>query len=58
LTRWIAHEDDVLNEEAWADWDGWFVAEARRRPRMGWTGNRKNHGDELVCQVGRVSKGG
>jgi len=48
----------VLNEEAWADWDGWFVAEARRRPRMGWTGNRKNHGDELVCQVGRVSKGG
>lgn len=53
---WIAREDDVLNEEAWNDWNGWFVAEAQRRPRMGWTGNRKNHGEEFARYVDRQLK--
>ncbi len=48
---WSAGRDGVLGEAAWNDWNGWFVAEARRRPRAGWTGNRRNHSDGFVRYV-------
>lgn len=45
---WTAHQDEVLNEGAWTDWNGWFVAEAGRRHPSGWAGNRKNHGEDFA----------
>lgn len=50
---WTAHEDEVLNEDAWADWNGWFAAEAGRRDPSGWTGNRQNHGEAFARFVER-----
>lgn len=50
---WTAHEDEVLNEEAWADWNGWFVVAAGRRHPLGWTGNRQNHGEAFARFVDR-----
>ena len=48
---WIAHDDGVLEDRAWAGWNEWFVAEVRRRAPLGWAGNRKNHGDDFVRYV-------
>lgn len=48
---WTSHAEGVLEERAWQDWGGWFTAEARRRPPLGWEGNRKNHGDAFVRYV-------
>jgi len=45
---WIAHDDGVLEDDAWEGWNAWFVAEAKRRSPLGWAGNRKNHGDDFV----------
>ncbi|MCA9731792.1 hypothetical protein KC799_06670 [candidate division KSB1 bacterium] len=48
---WTAFNEGILKEGAWKDWNSWFVAEAKRRPALGWIGNRKNHGKEFVQYV-------
>ena len=37
------HEDRILGDALWQEWDEWFVTEARRRPRFGWLENRQNY---------------
>jgi hypothetical protein len=54
---WLYHEDRVLDDVTWKEWDDWFVAEARRRPAWGWTENRhhftgtdfRNHVDRAIA---------
>ncbi|MDX1502799.1 MAG: hypothetical protein R3325_10590 [Thermoanaerobaculia bacterium] len=48
---WTAHTEGVLEEAAWQDWGGWFAAEARRRPPLGWTANRENHSEAFLLYV-------
>lgn len=48
---WTAHQDGVISETAWRDWAGWFTGEARRRPSVGWKGNRKNLSEDFVRYV-------
>lgn len=39
---WYYHEDGILNEVSWSDWDDYFAGEARRRPAFAW-GEIRNH---------------
>jgi len=39
---WMYHEDGILEEPTWQEWDEWFIGEAKRRPAFGWTENRHN----------------
>ena len=39
---WDYHEDGILDDETWSEWDEWFASEARRRPAFGWTDNREH----------------
>ena len=36
---WDYHADGILEDESWREWDRWFTAEARRRPRFAWQEN-------------------
>jgi len=42
---------DLMSEAAFASWDGWFAADAARRSRLGWTGNRRNYQPEFIEYV-------
>jgi len=33
---WYYHDDGILDESSWTEWDRWFRAEARRRPVSAW----------------------
>lgn len=33
---WHYHEDGILSEDSWAEWDRWFSSEARRQPVSAW----------------------
>lgn len=33
---WYYHDDGILDESSWTEWDRWFTAEARRRPVSAW----------------------
>lgn len=35
---WAYHNDGILNESSWTEWDRWFIAEAKRQPCSAWTG--------------------
>lgn len=39
---WNQHDDGILDETTWREWDDWFVQEARRRPSFAWTDNEHN----------------
>lgn len=39
---WYYHEDGILEDDVWQEWDGWFGARARQQPLFGWTDNRDN----------------
>lgn len=57
-SAWTYHRSGVLEESSWRGWNTWFTAEARRRPRLGWVGNRKNFEGgflEYVDEVQRTS---
>ena len=41
-SAWYYHRDGVLEESAWRSWNTWFLGESKRRPLLGWTGNRQN----------------
>jgi hypothetical protein len=48
---WAAHQDGILEESTWVDWDSWFALEAGRRPEFGWEGNKRNYGQDFVQYV-------
>ena len=48
---WVSHAEGILEDRAFADWNSWFAEEARRKPPLGWTGNRRNHGDDFIRYV-------
>jgi hypothetical protein len=48
---WAAHHGGVLEQSAWTDWDSWFRRDARRRPSLGWEGNRSNYNSEFIQYV-------
>lgn len=37
---WSYWTDGILDQPTWREWDAWFTAQARRRPRFGWVENR------------------
>lgn len=39
---WLYHQDGILEDETWQEWDDWFASEARHRPAFGWTENRRH----------------
>ena len=41
-SAWYYYHEDILDEETWTGWNTWFIAEAKRRPALGWHGNRKH----------------
>jgi len=47
---WLYHEDGILDEPTWQEWDGWFSGEARLRPIFGWTENRRHFTGESFRQ--------
>jgi len=52
-----ARAADLMSEAAFESWDGWFAADAARRPQLGWTGNRRNYQPEFIEYVeGRVNR--
>ena len=48
------YTDGILEPRAWAEWDEWFAAEARSRPRFGWTDNRRNFTGDFAAYVDRM----
>jgi len=49
---WIYHEDGILEDATWKEWDDWFAAEAGRRPAFGWTENRRHFtGGDFLAHV-------
>ena len=48
-----ARSSDLMSEEAFESWDGWFAADAARRPQFGWTGNRRNYQAKFIEYVER-----
>lgn len=56
---WDYHEDGILDEETWNEWDTWFSSEARRRPAIGWSENRQHFtGSAFRDHVDRALAGG
>ncbi len=52
-----ARAADLMSEAAFESWDGWFAADAARRPELGWSGNRQNYGTEFIDYVeGHVNR--
>lgn len=52
---WDYHTSGILEDDAWASWDEWFSAEARRRPVFAWTENRHHFtGAEFRVHVDRM----
>lgn len=47
---WLYHEDGILDEPTWREWDAWFTGEARGRPRFGWTDNQRHFTGESFRQ--------
>jgi len=37
---WGYHEDEVLGDELWGEWDGWFGGRAAALPRFAWEATR------------------
>lgn len=55
---WDYHEDGILEDETWSEWDRWFSAEARRRPAFGWSENRQHFtGPDFRAHVDEVLAG-
>jgi len=57
-SAWYYYHEGILEESAWESWDTWFVADAKRRPLLGWTGNRSNFSDGFLEHADRALKVG
>lgn len=53
-SAWYYYHEGILEESAWESWNTWFVADARRHPALGWTGNRENFADGFLDHVDRA----
>lgn len=47
----VAHDDDLMSEGSFAEWDEWFATDAARRPLMAWTENRRNYNPGFIEYV-------
>ena len=50
-TLWAYHQEDILEHEVWEGWNYWFIEESKRKPLLGWIGNRKNFSGEFLDYV-------
>jgi len=53
-TAYDGFHDDILEAEAWGEWEDWFVQASRRRPRAGWVRNRANFTGDFGQYVDRI----
>jgi hypothetical protein len=44
---WYYHDDGILDESSWTEWDRWFASEAQRRPVSAWTEVRDRFASEF-----------
>lgn len=52
-TAVAAHGNGLITPDAFEEWDGWFAADAARRPRFAWTENRRNYNSSFIEYVER-----
>ena len=55
-SAWYYYQEDVLDKKFWDSWNSWFTDEAKRRPALGWQGNRKNYSGAFLAYVDRILK--
>jgi len=56
-TLWYYYNEGVMDKEAWDSWNSWFVTDSKRRPMIGWEGNRGNYAGEFLKMVdGELSR--
>ena len=52
---WLYHEDGILDDRSWQEWNEWFASEARARPLFGWVENRRHFpGAEFMDHVDQL----
>lgn len=49
---WHYHQDGILNEDSWIEWDRWFISEARRQPVSAWKDTRNLEAGAAMLDVG------
>jgi hypothetical protein len=55
-TAVAARQNDLINQDAFDEWERWFIADAARRPKFAWTENRRNYNPDFIDYVeSRVS---
>lgn len=57
-SAWYYYHEGVLEKSAWDSWNTWFIADAKRRPLLGWTGNRRHFADGFLEYVDRALRAG
>ena len=48
---WYYHTEGILDDQAWASWNSWFVDEAQRRAAWVWEDNRHNYNGTFLTYV-------
>jgi len=46
-----ASRNDLIDPATFASWDAFFAADAARRPKLAWTGNLRNYGQDFIDYV-------
>jgi len=49
---WHYHQDGILNEDSWIEWDRWLISEARRQPVSAWKDTRNLEAGAAILDVG------
>lgn len=52
-TLWYYFHEGVMDKSAWDSWNEWFLSDSRKRPLIGWVGNRKNYAGGFLDMVDR-----
>lgn len=50
-TLWYYYHEGVMEKSAWDSWNEWFLSDSKKRPLIGWTGNRKNYAGGFLQMV-------
>lgn len=51
---WGYHAGDVLGDELWEEWDGWFSTRAAELPSFAWAESRKHFGGSFRDHVDAI----
>ncbi len=62
-TLWYYYHEGVMEKGAWDSWNEWFLSDSKKRPLIGWVGNRRNYAggfldmvdDQLLPQESRIN---